>query len=174
MTIGVVVGTFDMFHIGHLNLLRRAGERCEKLIAGVNRDAVVQRDKNKRPIICESARLEIVKSIYCISDAFFVDDNAPQFIKSLIEAGIRPDCYFRGHEPEKEHIKKENAIIENLGVRVVQFPYTSGISSTKLRGEVIEGGAGGRERRNSYESRLELIGGSAFQIKPGHARRADS
>jgi glycerol-3-phosphate cytidylyltransferase len=145
MSIGVVIGTFDMFHIGHLNLLRRAGGRCDALIAGINRDAVVLRDKHKTPIIRESDRLEIVRNISCVSQAFFVDDNAAQFIKYLLEIGITPDYYFRGHEPEKEYIEKENLVIKKLGVEVVQFPYTKGISSTQLRAELIKNTGAARD-----------------------------
>ncbi len=133
MKIGVVVGTFDLFHIGHLRLLQRAKENCDILIAGVNADSVVLRDKGHMPTIHESDRCEIVKNMRYVSDVFLVTDNAPQFIRNLISNGNKVDCYFRGHEPEKQNIEKENKIIKSLGVCVVQFPYTNSISSTKLR-----------------------------------------
>jgi len=133
MTVGVVVGTFDMFHIGHLKLLLNAIQNCDFLIAGVNTDAVVLRDKNKKTIIPESDRLEIVNSIFCVSEAHLVTDNAVQFISDLLSQGKKIDFYFRGNEPEKPHIMVENKKITDMGVTVVQFPYTKSISSSKIR-----------------------------------------
>lgn len=133
MKIGVVVGTFDMFHIGHLKLLVNAIQNCDYLIAGVNKDAVVLRDKNKTPIIPEDDRLEIIRSIFCVSEAHLVKDNAVQFIGDLIASGKKVDFYFRGNEPEKEYIVSENQKISDMGVKVVQFPYTQRISTTQIR-----------------------------------------
>lgn len=133
MKIGVVVGTFDLFHIGHLNLLKRAKANCDLLIAGVNMDSVVLRDKNKVPVICEDDRLEIIKNISCVSEAFLVENNAPQFIGDLLKKGYNLNFYFRGYEPIKPNIEIENNLIKSMGVDVVQFPYTDSISTTMIR-----------------------------------------
>ncbi|MCL1902715.1 MAG: adenylyltransferase/cytidyltransferase family protein [Alphaproteobacteria bacterium] len=138
MKTGVVVGTFDLFHIGHLNLLNRARLECDRLIVGVNRDAVVLRDKNVETSIKEDDRLEIIKSLYVVDDAFLVDDNAVQFIRDTLAKGIPLNCYFRGAEPEKLHILVENEKIRAMGVDVVQFPYTDRVSSTLLRCKLVK------------------------------------
>ena len=64
--VGYTTGVFDMFHIGHLNILRRAKEQCEYLIVGVSTDELVQEYKNKIPIIPFEERAEIVQSIDCV------------------------------------------------------------------------------------------------------------
>lgn len=133
MRTGVVVGTFDMFHIGHLNLLKNARVHCDCLIAGVNTDAVVLRDKHKIPIINERDRLEIIRSIFCVSNAELCTNNAVDFIRWLLQKNIKIDFYFRGDEPTKDYIVAENEQIRALGVQVIQFPYTKDISSSELR-----------------------------------------
>ncbi|MDR0967342.1 MAG: adenylyltransferase/cytidyltransferase family protein [Rickettsiales bacterium] len=138
MKVGVVVGTFDMFHIGHLNLLNNAKSRCDYLIAGVNVDNVVLRDKNKSPIITELSRFKIVEAIRCVDKVFLVEDNAVQFIKWLLDNGHNPDTYYRGYEPELSYVSAENEKISNLGVNVFFLPHTDGISSTIIRDKLNE------------------------------------
>lgn len=136
MKTGVIVGTFDLFHTGHLNLLERAAALCDKLIVGINRDSVVIRDKNKTPIINESDRKRIVSSIRYVDDAFLVEDNAVQFIKLLIDSGHQPTIYFRGDESHKPNILKENQLITDMNVKVCMFPYTSSISTSIIREKI--------------------------------------
>ncbi len=137
MIIGVVVGTFDMFHTGHLNLLLKAHKKCDYLIVGINKDNVVLRDKNKEPIIHEKDRLKIVNSIFCVNETKLVKTNAALFIQSLIKNGKKIDYYFRGNEPDKKYIKNENKIIKSLGIKIIQFKYTSNISSSLLREKLL-------------------------------------
>ena len=66
--IGYTQGTYDMFHIGHLNLLRQAKEQCEILIVGINSDQLVQEYKNKTPVVNEHDRMEIVRELRCVDD----------------------------------------------------------------------------------------------------------
>ena len=61
--IGYTTGVFDMFHIGHLNIIKRAKEQCEYLVVGVTTDELCEKRKNKRPIICQEDRVAIVESI---------------------------------------------------------------------------------------------------------------
>ena len=94
MTIGVIVGTFDMFHVGHLNLFINAKKNCDYLIVGVNSDNVVSRDKNIIPTISQQDRLKICKNIKQCDEAYIVNNNAYLFIKSLIKKGIKVNFYF--------------------------------------------------------------------------------
>ena len=80
MVIGYTTGVYDMFHIGHLNILRRAKEQCDFLIVGVSTDELVQHDKNKTPIIPFEERCKIVEAIK------YVDKVVPQCDKNKFGA----------------------------------------------------------------------------------------
>lgn len=133
MKIGVVVGTFDLFHTGHLKLLVNANNNCDYLIVGVNKDCVVMRDKHKCPVISENDRMAIIASIFCVNEVHLVCDNAVQFIRDMLHSGKDIDVYFRGNEDNRPSVVAENALIESMGVRVMQFPYTPNISTSIIR-----------------------------------------
>lgn len=128
--IGYTTGVYDMFHIGHLNLLKRAKEQCDFLIVGVSTDELVKKDKNKTPIIPFEDRCEIVKAIK------YVDMVVPQTDKDKLSAWRRHkfNKMFVGSDwkgtPQWEEFEK---IFSKIGVEIVYFPYTQKISSTKLR-----------------------------------------
>ena len=71
--IGYTQGTYDMFHIGHLNLIRNAKRHCDYLIVGVNKDELVESYKNKRPIIPLEERVEIVRAIRYVDEVIATD-----------------------------------------------------------------------------------------------------
>ena len=128
--VGYTTGVFDMFHVGHLNILRRAKEQCDYLIVGVSTDELVKEYKNKTPIIPFEERAEIVESIDC------VDKVIPQVNRDKYEAWeeLKFDVMFVGDDWKGKplFIKVEDDFIK-VGVEVVYFPYTKDTSSTILR-----------------------------------------
>ena len=128
--IGYTTGVYDMFHIGHLNILRRAKEQCDKLVVGVTTDELCFKRKNKYPIIPLAERMEIVKAIR------YVDMVVPQThmdkIKAIIE--YNADVVFVGSDWKgtDSWIKYEKEFAEH-GCSVVYLDHTDGISSTILR-----------------------------------------
>ena len=135
MIIGYTTGVFDMFHIGHLNILRRAKERCDYLIVGVSTDELVEKDKNKTPIIPLEERIEIVKAIK------YVDEVCVQTDKDKLKAYLGMDKKFHkmfvGSDwkgtPQWEKYEEQ---FEQYGVEICYLPHTDGISSTQLRSKL--------------------------------------
>lgn len=132
--IGYTTGVFDLFHIGHLNLLRRAKERCEYLIVGVSSDELVSY-KNKRAVIPFEERIQIVQSIR------YVDQAVPQYNMNKMEAWGKYhfDVMFVGDdwkntEKWNNYEKEFNAI----GVDIIYFPYTRNTSSTLLNETLLK------------------------------------
>ena len=128
--IGYTTGVFDMFHVGHLNILRQAKENCDYLIVGVSSDELAESYKNKTPIIPFEHRKEIVESIKYVDEV--VIQSHRDKMKSFHEVGF--DIMFVGSDwkgtelfnfLEKE-LKKYNA-------KIHFFQYTEGISSTRLK-----------------------------------------
>ena len=128
MIIGYTTGVFDLFHIGHLNLLKNAKGMCDKLVVGVSTDELVQY-KGKKPLIPFEDRIEIVRSCK------YVDAAIPQYDMNKLKACKKLDAsiLFVGddwYETEK-WISYEKALNE-AGIRIVYFPYTKGVSSTQI------------------------------------------
>ena len=129
-TIGYTTGVFDLFHIGHLNILRRAKLECDYLIVGVTTDELAQARKKKKPIIPFQERMEIVEHID------FVDEVIPQVNMDKIEAwnNLKFDKMFVGDDwkgtPQWTEAENE---FRKFNVEIIYFPYTQQTSSTKLR-----------------------------------------
>lgn len=130
---GFTAGTFDMFHIGHLNLLTQAKEYCDYLIVGVNSDDLVVSYKSKKPVINEKNRLKIVSAIRYVDEAFLSDTLDK--ITAYKRFGF--DVVFIGDDwkGSKRWNDTEKAL-KKIGVDVIYLPYTQGISSTLLRDSV--------------------------------------
>ena len=128
--IGYAPGAFDLFHIGHLNLLRRAKERCDLLIAGVVADEVLIQHKKVTPVIPFAERIEIVRNVKFVDMALAAMTND----KTEIWRELRFNVLFKGNDwqgTEKgNRLEREFAA---LGVDVVYFPYTQATSSSALR-----------------------------------------
>ena len=127
--IGYTTGVFDLFHIGHLNILKRAKEKCDYLIVGVSTDELVQTYKNKKPIISFENRVQIVESIK------YVDKVIPQtsLDKTLAWNDLKYDILFHGDDwkGSELYIEMEQKL-QNLGVELVFLPHTEGVSSTMI------------------------------------------
>ncbi len=129
MVVGYTTGVYDMFHIGHLNVLRRAKEQCDYLIVGVSVDELVRKEKNKMPVIPYEERMQIIEAIK------YVDEVVPQYDKNKFEAWkkYKFNKMFVGSDWEgTPQWKKYEEQFEPEGVEIVYLPHTDGISSTKL------------------------------------------
>ena len=127
--IGYTTGVFDMFHIGHLNLLKNAKGMCDKLIVGVTTDDLVTY-KGKKAIIPFEDRIEIVRSIKYVDAAVPQSDMDKLLMCKKLGASILfvgDDWY--GTDKWNDYEKE----FEETGVKIVYFPYTKETSSTKLR-----------------------------------------
>ena len=131
--IGYTQGVFDMFHIGHLNLINSAKMECEYLIVGVNSDKLVQRYKNKVPVIGEKDRAIIVQNLKAVDKCIIVET----LDKEEIYKKYHFDVIFIGDDwkGDPRWLDTENKM-DRHGVKVIYLPYTKTVSSTELRGEV--------------------------------------
>ena len=125
---GYTTGVFDLFYIGHLNILQNARSLCDQLIVGVTTDELVSY-KNKKAVIPFSERLEIVRNIKCVDVAI----SQPDMDKFKAWEKLKFDILFVGDDwfkiPKWEEIE---AKFKEVGVSVVYFPYTKGTSSTLI------------------------------------------
>lgn len=128
MIIGYTTGVYDLFHIGHLNLLKNAKGMCDKLVVGVTVDDLVQY-KGKKSMIPFEERIEIVRSIK------YVDAAVPQYDMDKLAAckKLGATMLFVGDDWfGTEKWKQYEADFAKEGIKIVYFPYTKGISSTKI------------------------------------------
>lgn len=133
--IGYTAGTYDMFHAGHLNLLKNAKQYCDYLIVGVNSQKLVQSYKNKTPLISENDRLDIVSAIK------YVDEAHLMYTLDKVEAYklYNFDVVFIGsdYKGSKRYIQAEKQL-NKLGVDLHFIDYTKRISSTILANKIID------------------------------------
>lgn len=127
---GYTQGVFDMFHIGHLNLLKRAKEQCDFLVVGVNSDALVKKYKNKYPVVEENNRAEIVRAIKYVDRCEIADtlDKVKQWEQ------YKFDAIFIGSDwkGDSRWLETERQL-KKLNSKVVYLEYTAGVSSSLLR-----------------------------------------
>lgn len=127
--IGYTTGVFDLFHIGHLNILKKAKEQCEYLVVGVSTDEVVLGYKKKTTVIPFEERIAIVEALGC------VDKVVPQTSMDKFKAWeeIKFDVVFHGDDWKGSIMYNEiEKKFNEVGVDMVFFPYTKGTSSTIL------------------------------------------
>ncbi|MCU1443335.1 MAG: cytidyltransferase-related domain protein [Cryobacterium sp.] len=151
LRVGYAAGAFDLFHIGHLNILKHARSQCDYLIAGVVSDEMVKVAKGSDPIVPLAERLEIVRNIS------FVDEAVAEVVADKLETWrqLRFNVFFKGDDwrgTERGQLLERR--FAEVGVDVVYFPYTAHTSSTILRRAleaittaderaVVGGGSGG-------------------------------
>lgn len=133
--VGFVPGAWDMFHIGHLNILLRAREQCDRLLVGVVTDDVLASAKNKSPVIPCDERLEVVANLD------IVDEAVIDYSSDKLDAWgrYRFHILFKGDDwrgtPKGDRLERD---MSEVGVTVHYFPYTAHTSSTKLRALIGE------------------------------------
>ncbi len=128
MIVGYTTGVYDLFHIGHLNLLRNAKKYCDKLIVGVSTDELVQY-KGKSPVIPLNERLEIVKAIKYVDEVCIQDD----LDKTKAWEKLHYDILFVGDDWKgNEQWNKYEKFLNEKGAKVIYLPYTKTTSSTLL------------------------------------------
>jgi glycerol-3-phosphate cytidylyltransferase len=128
--IGYAAGAFDLFHVGHLNILKHAKSQCDYLIAGVVSDEMLTLTKGISPVIPLAERLEIVSHIS------YVDEARAEVVPDKLDTwrDIKFDVFFKGDDwRDTDKGRRLEAEFSEVGVEVVYFPYTAHTSSTKLR-----------------------------------------
>ncbi len=129
MVVGYTTGVYDLFHIGHLNLLKNAKKHCDKLIVGITSDEAAQY-KNKKPFISQEERMEIVSSIKYVDEVVLQDDLDK--IKAWHK--YHYDVLFVGSDWQgTDKWNKYEEELEKVGAKVIYLPYTKTTSSTILQ-----------------------------------------
>jgi glycerol-3-phosphate cytidylyltransferase len=128
--VGYAPGAYDLFHIGHLNVLRHAADNCDRLVAGVVSDEMLLLTKGRAPVVPLAERMEIVRSLRCV-DAVHAE-VVPDKIDTWRQVGF--DVIFKGDDwrgtAKGDKLEQDFAAV---GVEVRYFPYTMHTSSTMLR-----------------------------------------
>jgi glycerol-3-phosphate cytidylyltransferase len=129
-SIGYTAGVYDMFHVGHLNLLKAAKSQCDYLVVGVNSDDATYKYKQKYPVINENDRLAIVDAIKYVDEVTLVTNTDKVYAYET----FRPDVIIVGddHKNEQKWIDLDQYLRERKS-KVIYVPYTQYVSSTILR-----------------------------------------
>ena len=156
--IGYAAGAFDLFHVGHLNILRHAKSGCDHLIAGVVSDEMLRQTKGIAPVVPLAERLEIVSHISYVDEA--VAEVLPDKLDTWRQ--LRFDVFFKGDDwrGTEKGLRLEEQFA-GVGVEVVYFPYTVHTSSTRLRRALdllASSGSGSGSGSGSVETPLSAEG----------------
>ena len=137
--IGYTCGVFDVFHVGHLNLLERCKEYCDKLYVGVCDDRYVKIKKNKEPVYSENDRVRIINALKCVDGAFLVTIEETDDKTKVFDI-CRFDVLFSGDDWKgSERYKRTEEEFKKIGIDIVYLPYTQGISASQIREQIKEG-----------------------------------
>ena len=131
---GYTAGVYDMFHVGHLKILRQAKEMCDFLVVGITTDELSLKKKNKLPVIPYEERVEIVEAIKYVDKVIPQEDSNKVLAHDIIDF----DVIFVGDDWKGTEVwnNYENEF-KKMGVDVVYFPYTKVTSSTMLREKLL-------------------------------------
>jgi len=137
--IGFTAGVFDLFHVGHLNLLERCKEYCDYLIVGVCDDKYVTDIKKKQPVINENDRVRILNALKCVDEAVLIDiETTNDKMVALEKFGF--DVLFSGDDWKgTERYLKTESQFAPLGVSIEYLPYTQGVSTSDLKDKMKKG-----------------------------------
>jgi len=127
--IGITFGAFEIFHIGHLNIIKNAKKQCHKLIVCVSTDEYIYKKKKHKSVTLLEDRLSIIKSIKYVD---IVDIQSLTFGKKEAIKKYKPEVIFVGNDWTPKTFTGAN-----LGIPVVYLPRTQGISSTKIRKRLL-------------------------------------
>lgn len=134
--VGYTTGVYDMFHIGHLNILKRAKEQCDYLIVGVSTDALCYARKQKYPIINEADRMAIVAEMRCVDQVVPQEDmDKLAAVKKYHVDAVFVGSDWKGTDSWNQYEKE----FQEVGCTVVYLDHTDGISSTILRDRLNDG-----------------------------------
>lgn len=136
--IGYTAGVFDLFHVGHLNLLEKCKAQCDYLIVGVCDDAYVRDIKHKQPVIDENDRVRIVGALKCVDRAEIVNYIVTED-KMLAYERFGFDVLFSGDDWKgSERYNKTEGQFQQIGVAIEYLPYTKGVSTSDLKVKMKE------------------------------------
>lgn len=136
--IGYCAGVYDLFHIGHVNLFRRAKEQCEYLIVGIVSDEQVVRNKKTKPYFTSEERLEIVKSCRYVDEAFILPMEESD--TEDVWRKYHFDVQFSGSDYEDDPVwQAKKAYLQQHDADMVFFPYTQSTSSTRIKEKITTG-----------------------------------
>ena len=131
--VGFTAGVFDLFHVGHLNLLERCKEMCDYLVVGICGDDYVRDIKKKEPVYSENERLRIINSLKCVDKAIIISIEATED-KMLALKEIGFDVLFSGDDWKgTERYNRTEKQFAEYGVSIEYLPYTQGISTTQIK-----------------------------------------
>lgn len=124
MKIGLIFGCFDLFHIGHLNILKKCKENCDYLIVGICNDKHIKDRKMRKPAFSEIERTEIVSSIKYVDEVYLIYGDLIDNLELITKNHV--DIIFAG----SDHMHEEQFNV--LPAEIMFFPYTTGISTTEI------------------------------------------
>ena len=134
MIIGITVGAYDLFHIGHLNLLRNARAQCDRLVVGIAGSDRIFKYKNKRPVFTDEERLDIVGNCR-FADEVFLNETNPNLVDSYIGLAVQYGAtrWFVGSDWQGSSKWLEiGGELEKMGCELIYLPHTGGVSTTEI------------------------------------------